>query len=90
MEYSVKAILALIVLVVLIGLFIMFVVNRSGGSLNTIVDETNDQGDGMLDGFRNLFGSKCENGQTKCSLTGVLLECNDNKWEKTDDICDNE
>ncbi len=88
MEVTVKAILALIVLVVLIGMFYIFVVKRAGRGIGGIVDETENEGDGMLARFRDFFGSKCEEGSTKCSLTGFELECNDNKWEKTEDECE--
>jgi|SaaInlStandDraft_6_1057023.scaffolds.fasta_scaffold414578_2 hypothetical protein len=88
LEYSVKAILALIVLVVLVSILILFVVKRAGGGAGIIVDDVADQGDDVLAGFRDFFGGKCDDRQTKCSMTGNLMECNDGKWEKTDEDCE--
>ena len=88
LEYSVKAILALIVLVVMVGILILFVVQRAGGGANIIVTDVNNQGDDVLSQLGDFFGNKCDSGQTKCSMTGNLMECDDGKWEKTDEDCE--
>ncbi len=53
-EIIVKAILALLILVVLIALLNLFVIQRGGGGLNMILNNTLSSAGNVMDNFRKL------------------------------------
>ncbi len=90
MEFDVivKAVIALLILAVIAGLLYLFVIKKGAGGANTIVDDTADEGDNVLNDFRNLIGGKCEDGEEKCGMTGQKSICEDGEWVRTDDDCE--
>ena len=90
LEYVVKAILALLVLVIIAGVLYFFVVKKAGGGIGIITDTTAEEGDGVLDKLRDLLGNSCEEGSSKCSLSGKEMTCEDGKWIVGEDPCESE
>ncbi len=84
-SYIVWGLLGLLVLIVAIGLLYILTKAPSEGIYNAGKDTTDTGEDSIID-FKNLIG-KCDSGDSKCSYFGMLLECQDDKWVKTNDEC---
>ena len=86
-EQIVKAAIALIVLVSLIAIF-YYVLKPVVNNILGIEDESDKQGQSVMDKLAEIFGRKCNEGESKCdAITGMNKRCENGKWIITEEKC---